>query len=182
MDLAAAVPVIIPGPFVDAVADRGMSWVTPSVALSRIGIQLGAANRQVFHDALMTHPPVRVVAQPKPLLACVARDEADDGGPIVRSGAQHLGGGGRGVHSGLAALPQGMERRARQAQLAGQAGRRLTCGSAAGAPAWPVVAASLRRRSPSTAWNIHRTPDSGRPGKIRIRGTGAAWRCRSGGM
>jgi hypothetical protein len=33
VDLASAVPIIIPCPFVDAVADRGMGWMTPPVAL-----------------------------------------------------------------------------------------------------------------------------------------------------
>src|SRR5262245_38317340 len=79
VDLASAVPVIIPGPFADAVADSGMGWVTPPIALPRIGIQLGAASRKVFHQALMTRPPVRVVAHPQPLLARLPRDQTDDG-------------------------------------------------------------------------------------------------------
>jgi hypothetical protein len=83
VDLAAAVPVIIPGPFADAVADRGMGWVTTSVALPLIGIQLCAAHQKVFHHELMTRPSVRVVAHPKTLLARVAGDDADDGKTII---------------------------------------------------------------------------------------------------
>ena len=48
--------------------------------------------------------------------------------------------------------------------------------------AWPVVAASFRRPSPSTACRSHRKPGSGRLGNVLVRGTGAAWCCRSAGM
>jgi hypothetical protein len=72
VDLASAVPIIIPGPFVDAVADRGMGWMTTPVALPLIGIQPGAASRQVFDDELVTSSPVRMVAHPKALLARLA--------------------------------------------------------------------------------------------------------------
>jgi hypothetical protein len=111
VDLAAAVPVIIPGPFVDAVADRGMGWVTPSVALPLIGIQLCAANRKVFHHELMTSPSVRVVAHPKTLLARVAGDDADDGRTIIGIGSVPLAlirapaGRIRGVAMGRAFFP-----------------------------------------------------------------------------
>ena len=87
MDLASAVPIIIPGPCVDAMADRGMDWMTTPVALPRIGIQLGAASRKVFNAELVTSPPVRMVAHPKALLACLARDNTDDWGAIVGIGA-----------------------------------------------------------------------------------------------
>ena len=88
VDLASAVPIIIiPGPFVDAVADRGMGWMTPPVALPFIDIQLRAASRKVFDDESMTSPPIRVVAHPKTLLTRLTRDDTDDRGPIVGVGA-----------------------------------------------------------------------------------------------
>jgi hypothetical protein len=83
MHFASAIPIIIPCPFVDAVADRGMGWMTVPVALPLISIQPRAASRKVFDDESMTSPPVRVVAHPKTLLARLARDDTDDGGPIV---------------------------------------------------------------------------------------------------
>ncbi len=221
VDLAAAVPVIIPGPFVDAVADRGMGGVTPSVALPRIGRQLRAANRKVFHHALMTSPSVRVVAPPKTLLARVAGDDADAGRTLMGRGAVPLAlirapaGRSRGVargcacfprHSGRVHPPQRPCRPARRSarwcsgglgcavaryaagcatpptRARGGPSAHLWPSHAAGAPAWPVVAASVRRRSLSTACSTHRTPDSGRPGTILVRGTGAAWCWRSGGL
>jgi hypothetical protein len=90
VDLASAIPIIIASPFVDAVANRGMGWMTPPVALPLIGIQPGAASRKVFADEPMTSPPVRVVAPPKTLLARLTRDDTDDRGPIVGRGAVAL--------------------------------------------------------------------------------------------
>jgi hypothetical protein len=87
MDLTSAVPIIIARPFVDAVVDRGMGWMTAPVALPLIGIQPRAASRKVFEDEPMTSPPVRVVAHPKPLLPRLTRDDTDDRGPIVGVGA-----------------------------------------------------------------------------------------------
>ena len=87
VDLTSAVAIIIPGPCVAAVANRGMGCMTPPVALPRIGIQLGAASRQVYADESMTRLPVRVGAYPPPRLARFTRDEAEDRGPIVGVGA-----------------------------------------------------------------------------------------------
>ena len=87
MDLTSAVPIIIARPFVDAVVDRGLGWMTAPVALPLIGIQPRAASRKVFEDEPMTSPPVRVVAHPKPLLPRLTRDDTDDRGPIVGVGA-----------------------------------------------------------------------------------------------
>jgi hypothetical protein len=90
VDLPSAVPVIISGPFVDAVADRGMGRVTPPVALPLVGIQPCAASREVFHDELMTRPSVGAVTHPEPLLACLTRDETDNGRTIIGIGAVPL--------------------------------------------------------------------------------------------
>jgi hypothetical protein len=48
MHFASAITIIIPRPFVDAVADRGMGWMTPPVALPFVGVQPRAASRNVF--------------------------------------------------------------------------------------------------------------------------------------
>ena len=90
MDLTSAIPIIIPRPFVDAMADRGMGGMTPPVALPLIGIQTRAASRQVFADELVTSPPIRVVTHPQSLLARFSRDDTDDRRPIVGVGAVAL--------------------------------------------------------------------------------------------
>ena len=87
VDLASAIPIIVPCPFVDAVADRGMGWMTPPVALPLIGVQPRAASRKVCDDEPMTSPPVRVVAHPKTLLARLTRDQTDERRPIIGVGA-----------------------------------------------------------------------------------------------
>jgi hypothetical protein len=111
VDLTSALPIIIASPFVDAVADRGMGWMTPPVAPPLIGIQPRAASRKVFDDEPMTSPPVRVVAHPKTLLARLTRDDTDDRGPIVGIGAVALAligtstWGGTGIAMGRAFVP-----------------------------------------------------------------------------
>src|SRR5262249_15632241 len=82
-----AVPIIIPRPFVDTMADRGMGGMTAPVALPFVGIQLRAASRQVFGDEGTARPRVRVIARPTALLARVARDDADNRRTIVGIGA-----------------------------------------------------------------------------------------------
>jgi hypothetical protein len=63
-----------------------MGWMTAPVALPCVGVQPRAASPHVFGDEGTARPRVRVVAHPKALLARVARDDADDGGPIVGVG------------------------------------------------------------------------------------------------
>ena len=87
MDFASAITIIISRPFVDTMADRGMGWMTAPVALPFVGVQPRAASRNVFGEEGTACPPVRVVAHPEALLTRVARDDADDGGPIVGIGA-----------------------------------------------------------------------------------------------
>jgi hypothetical protein len=77
---ASAITIIIPRPFVDTVADRGMGWMTAPVALPFVGVQLRAASRNVFGDEGPARQHIRVVAHPQAGLAGVARDAADDGG------------------------------------------------------------------------------------------------------
>jgi hypothetical protein len=87
MNLTTAVAIIIPRPLVPAVADSRVAWMAPAIALRLIGIEQGAAYRNVLRDQRRTGVPVRMVADPPALLTRVARDDADDGGTIVGIGA-----------------------------------------------------------------------------------------------
>ena len=87
MDLALAITISIPCPLVHAVADGGVGWMTAPVALPFVGVQPRTASRKVFGNEGTASPRVRVVAHPQALLARVARDDADDGGPVVGIGA-----------------------------------------------------------------------------------------------
>ena len=87
MHFAAAITVVIPRPFAHTMGDRGMAWMTAPVALPFVGVQPRTDSRNVFINEAVARPPVRVVAYPKALLACVTRDDADDGRPIVGIGA-----------------------------------------------------------------------------------------------
>jgi hypothetical protein len=87
MHLAAAITIIITRPFVHTVAHRGMDWMTPSVALPFVRVQLRAVSRNVFGDECLASPSIRMVAHPQALLARLARDDTDDRGPIVGIGA-----------------------------------------------------------------------------------------------
>jgi hypothetical protein len=87
MHFTSAITSIIPRPFVYAMADGGMGWMTAPVALPFVGVQPRAASRKGFGDEGTARPRVRVVAHPQAWLARVARDEADAGGPIVGRGA-----------------------------------------------------------------------------------------------
>jgi hypothetical protein len=85
--LTSAIAIIIPRPLMHAVADRRMVWMTTPIALPFVGVQPRAARRKVFGDQGTARPRVGVVPYPQALLARVARDDADDGGPIVDIGA-----------------------------------------------------------------------------------------------
>ena len=87
MNLTTAIAIIIPRPLVSTVADSRVAWMAPAIALPLIGIEQGAAYRNVLRDQRRTGVPVRMVADPPALLTCVARDDADDGGTIVGLGA-----------------------------------------------------------------------------------------------
>jgi hypothetical protein len=87
VDLAAAIAVIIPRPLVHTVADGGMGWMAPPIALPLIGMELRAASGDVLRNQGRTGTPIGMVAHPEALLTRVPRDDADDGGPIVGIGA-----------------------------------------------------------------------------------------------
>jgi hypothetical protein len=65
VDPALAVPIIIPCPFVDAVAHRGMGGMTTPIALPLISVQLRTASWKVLEAEPMTSLPVRMVAPQK---------------------------------------------------------------------------------------------------------------------
>jgi hypothetical protein len=87
MDLALPITIVIPRPFAYTMADHGMGWMTAPVALPFVGVQPRADSRNVFLDEATASPSVRVVAYPQALLARIARNDADDGRPIVGIGA-----------------------------------------------------------------------------------------------
>jgi hypothetical protein len=90
MDFALAITVIIPRPFVHPMVDGGMGWMTAPVTLPFVGAQPRVASGNVFSDEGTARSRIRVVTHPPALLARLARDEADDGGPIVGRGAVAL--------------------------------------------------------------------------------------------
>src|SRR5262245_23202262 len=74
---------IIPCPLMDAMADRRMGWMTPSVTLPLISIEPRASCRNVPPDQRCPGARVSMVAHPPALLPRLARDDIDDGGPIT---------------------------------------------------------------------------------------------------
>ena len=85
-----AIAIIIPGPLMDAMADRRMGRMTPPVTLPLISIEPRAPCRNVLRDQRCTGARVGVVAHPPPLLPRLARDETDDRGLIIGRGAVPL--------------------------------------------------------------------------------------------
>ena len=83
MHCASAIPVIIPRPGVDTMADRRMGGMTALVALPCVGVQPRAASRHGFGDERTARLPVRVGAPPEALRTRVACHHADEGGPSM---------------------------------------------------------------------------------------------------
>jgi len=86
VDLAVAISVIIPCPLVHTMTDSGMRGMAPPLALPFIGIELGAVSGDVLRNQCRAGMPISMVANPEALLACVPRDEADNGWAIVGVG------------------------------------------------------------------------------------------------
>ena len=72
MDLASAVPISIPGPFVDAMAYGGMGGMAAAITLPFIRVQDRAMPWDILGDQVSTGAPVRMVADPKTLFARLA--------------------------------------------------------------------------------------------------------------
>jgi hypothetical protein len=86
VDLAAAIAVIIPRPFVHTMSNRGMGWMAPPIALPRVGIELRAVNRDVLRYQGCAGTPISMIANPEALLTGVPRDDADNGRTVVGVG------------------------------------------------------------------------------------------------
>jgi hypothetical protein len=84
VNLASAIPIVIPCPFVGAVAHGGMAAV---IALPCIHVQDRAAGRNVLRHRVVAGPFGPVVEAPEAPLACVPRPQTDNGGTIVGVGA-----------------------------------------------------------------------------------------------
>ena len=84
VDLASAIPIIIPCPFMGAMAHGSVGGVAAVIALPFIGVQHGAAGRDVLREQVVAGLFRRVVADPEALLARVPRDDTDDGRTVVR--------------------------------------------------------------------------------------------------
>src|SRR5262245_58965680 len=80
MDLALAVTVVIARPFAPPVGNRGMARMAPSITLPFIGREPRAPGGHMVGNQLVTGVPVRMVADPPALLACITRDDTDEGG------------------------------------------------------------------------------------------------------
>ena len=87
VDLALAIPIIIPCPLVHAVGDGGVGRMAAVIALPFICEQVRTLQRDILADQVSARMPVRMVAHPKTLLPRLARDHTDDGGAIIGIGA-----------------------------------------------------------------------------------------------
>jgi hypothetical protein len=86
VNFTAAIPISIPCPFLDTMADRGMVRMTPPIALPLVGIELRAAGGHVLGDQGRTRTRIGMVADPEALLACVPRDQAHNGRTVIGVG------------------------------------------------------------------------------------------------
>jgi hypothetical protein len=86
VELAAAVPIIVSGPLVHAVTDGGTDRVAPPIDLSLVSREPRAVRGQVLRDQGGAGTCVGMVTDPPALLVHVARDDADDGRPVMLIG------------------------------------------------------------------------------------------------
>jgi hypothetical protein len=87
MDLALAVPMIIPRRFAHPMGNSGMAGMAAAITLPFVGLEPCAVRGHVVSHQVVAGVPVRMVADPPALLSCVARDDTDDRGAIVGRGA-----------------------------------------------------------------------------------------------
>lgn len=83
MNFASAITIIIPRPFMDTMADRGMGWMTTPVALPFVGVEQGAAPRNVLRDQRRAGVRIGMVTDPPALLPRLTGDDTDDGRAII---------------------------------------------------------------------------------------------------
>jgi hypothetical protein len=72
VDLASTVPILIPSPFVDAMADGSMGRMAAAITLPCIRVQDRVMPRDIFGDQVRACAPIRVITHPKTLLARLA--------------------------------------------------------------------------------------------------------------
>ena len=75
------IPMVIQRPFVHPVGNRGMARMAAAITLPFDGIELRATGGHVVSNEIVAGLPIRLVMHPQALLACLARGDADDGGP-----------------------------------------------------------------------------------------------------
>jgi hypothetical protein len=80
---ASALAIVIPRPLVHAVADGGLAWMAPLIALPLIGIEPRAARRKVLRNQARAGVRVGMVADLPALLPRLTRDHADEGWAII---------------------------------------------------------------------------------------------------
>jgi hypothetical protein len=90
MDIAAAIPLIIPRPLVHAMADGGRCRMAATRALPCIGVQECAVPWHMLSHQAGAGPYVRLIADPETRLTRLPCDDADHGGTIIRIGAMSL--------------------------------------------------------------------------------------------
>src|SRR6266540_5296499 len=83
VDLASAIPIIIPGPLAGAVAHGGVGGMAAVIALPFVGIELRAGGRNVVGNQVVAGPCVRVITHPEALLTCLPRYHTENGRAIV---------------------------------------------------------------------------------------------------
>jgi hypothetical protein len=86
VDLAAAIPILISCPLAHAVVDGGMGRMAALVALPFVRVEDRAVPGEILSNQARAGALIRMVTDPKALLARLARDDADNWGTIVRVG------------------------------------------------------------------------------------------------
>jgi hypothetical protein len=87
VDLAVAIPIIIPGPRVHAMAHGGMGRMAATRALPCVRGHDRAGAWDMLGNQVVAGTRVRVIADPATLFARLSRDHADHRGTSVRRGA-----------------------------------------------------------------------------------------------
>jgi hypothetical protein len=85
VDFTAAIPISIPSPLMDTMADCGMVRMTPPIALPLVG-KLRAAGGHVLCDQGRTRTRIGMVADPEALLPRVPRDDANNWRTVIGVG------------------------------------------------------------------------------------------------
>ena len=74
---------LIPRPLLHAMADRGLSWLTPPVAVPLLGVEPRAGRRDVLREQGRAGVGISLVTDPPTLFPRLARHHPEDGGRSV---------------------------------------------------------------------------------------------------